>query len=229
MAGPGSGKTRTVTCRIANLLAHGIPAQRILALTFTNQAAEEMRSRLESLAPGEFVWTGTFHRFCAKLLRTHAAAVGLEPNYTIYDTSDSREALRRALADADCGDLHYRLRRIADWISTAKNNLVRGDGFQPRPGDPFEALMAEIYPAYQQRLLASNAADFDDLLFHVANLLRDNPDRRAELDERYRYVLVDEYQDTNLAQYAIIRAMSILHPNLCVTGDPDQAIYGWRG
>lgn len=229
LAGPGSGKTRVITHRVAWLLGQGVPARQILALTFTNKAADEMRSRVEYLAPGQSVWLGTFHRFCARLLRKYAPFVGLEENYTIYDDSDSRRALRRVLARLQIDLAHFSPDAIAKAISWAKNNLIPPDQYEPRPGHSLGALVAEVYPAYQAQLAASNAADFDDLLLHVTALLRQNPEIRRGLDQRYRFILVDEYQDTNLAQYAIARALSIDHPNLAVTGDPDQSIYGWRG
>jgi DNA helicase-2/ATP-dependent DNA helicase PcrA len=229
LAGPGSGKTRVVTHRIAYLLHQGIPARQILALTFTNKAADEMRNRVAVLAPGEPVWTSTFHRFCSRLLRRHAALVGLEENFTIFDTADSQRALKLCLEKLDFDPTHYTPERIASGISWAKNNLLGPSQYEARPGSPLGKVVARIYPAYQEQLLAANAVDFDDLLLHVATMLRDNPELRASLDERFRYILVDEYQDTNLAQYAIVRALSIDYPNLSVTGDPDQSIYGWRG
>ncbi len=229
LAGPGSGKTRVITHRIANLLRHGVPARQIAALTFTNKAAAEMRARLERMAPGEPVWMSTFHRFCARLLRQYAGLVGLQENFTIYDTSDSSQVLRRTLEELKMTATHYTPERIAAGISWAKNNLITAKDYQARPGNPLGRIVAEVYPAYQARLLASSAVDFDDLLLHVATMLRDNPETRATLDVRYRYIMVDEYQDTNLAQYTIVRALSIDHPNLAVTGDPDQSIYGWRG
>jgi DNA helicase-2/ATP-dependent DNA helicase PcrA len=229
LAGPGSGKTRVVTHRIANLLRHGVPARQILALTFTNKAADEMKSRVERLAPGQSVWVGTFHRFCARLLRQYASLVGLEENYTIYDTGDSAAVLRRACQEADVDTKHFTPLQMATAISWAKNNLIGPEEYQPRVGQPLGTVVAKVYPVYQRRLLASNAVDFDDLLLHIATLLRANPELRETLDARYRYILVDEYQDTNLAQYAIVRALSITYPNLSATGDPDQSIYGWRG
>jgi DNA helicase-2/ATP-dependent DNA helicase PcrA len=229
LAGPGSGKTRVITHRIANLLRHGVPARRILALTFTNKAAEEMRSRIERLAPGERVWASTFHRFCARLLRQYGPLVGLAENFTIYDTSDSRQVLRRTLDQLDLDATLYSPERLAAAISWTKNNLIAPGDYVARPGSPLGHIVADVYPAYQARLLASNAVDFDDLLLHVATLLRESPESRATLDERYSHILVDEYQDTNLAQYTIVRALSIDSPNLAVTGDPDQSIYGWRG
>jgi DNA helicase-2/ATP-dependent DNA helicase PcrA len=229
LAGPGSGKTRVVTHRVAHLLLSGVPAQQIVALTFTNKAADEMRSRLDRLAPGQAVWVGTFHRFCARLLRRYAALVGLDENFTIYDTDDSQRVLLDVLEHSDRLSSHITPGQVAQQISFTKNNLISPEEFAHRPGDPLTALLCRVYPAYQQRLLQCNAVDFDDLLLHVAVLLRDNPELRHTLDERYRFILVDEYQDTNFAQYAIMRALSQDYPNLAVTGDPDQSIYGWRG
>ena len=229
LAGPGSGKTRVITHRVANLLRHGVPARQIVALTFTNKAADEMRSRIDQLAPGEPVWMSTFHRFCARLLRDFAPRVGLSENFTIYDTSDSRHVLKRVLDESGIDATLYAPERIAAAISWAKNNLIPAAQYEPRPGHPLGQIVARVYPLYQARLLASSAVDFDDLLLHVALLLRESPETRHTLDERFRHILVDEYQDTNLAQYTIVRALSIDQPNLAVTGDPDQSIYGWRG
>lgn len=229
LAGPGSGKTRVVTHRIANMLRQGIPAWQILALTFTNKAAEEMKLRLEQLAPGESVWTGTFHRFCARMLRKHAQLVGLQENFSIYDTSDSRKLLRAAIDATDINLSHVTIDQVANEISNAKNNLVTSAQFVPRPGLALGGIVEVAYPAYQARLLQANAVDFDDLLLYLATMLRENPELRSAMDARYRYIMVDEYQDTNFTQYAIVRSMSCDHPNLAVTGDPDQSIYGWRG
>ncbi|HYW81251.1 MAG TPA: UvrD-helicase domain-containing protein [Thermoguttaceae bacterium] len=229
LAGPGSGKTRVVTHRIARLLHEGIPGHQILALTFTNKAADEMKARVERLAPEGGVWLGTFHRFCARLLRKYATFVGLEANYTIYDTGDSTRALRRAIAKKKVDTTHFTPEAFAKAISWAKNNLILPSQYTPRPDHLMGEAVKKVYPAYQAQLAESNAVDFDDLLLHVATLLRENEEIRRSLDERYRFILLDEYQDTNLAQYAIARALSIDHPNLAVTGDPDQSIYGWRG
>ncbi len=229
LAGPGSGKTRVVTHRIAHLLREGIPASQILALTFTNKAAEEMKTRVERLAPGEKVWVSTFHRFGARLLRQYAEQVGLTPNYTIYDTSDAKQTLARVIETGNFKTMHYTPDRIGHAISAAKNKLITADKYEPRVGSPLSHIVAEVYPAYQKRLLASSAVDFDDLLLHIAQLLYENAEVRATLDDRFRYLLVDEYQDTNRVQYVMLRALSVDHPNLAVTGDPDQSIYGWRG
>jgi DNA helicase-2/ATP-dependent DNA helicase PcrA len=229
LAGPGSGKTRVVTHRIAYLLHRGIPARQIVALTFTNKAAEEMRGRVHVLAPGQPVWTSTFHRFCARLLRKHARLVGLEESFTILDATDSQRALKLALEQVQFDASHYTPERIGSAISWAKNNLIGPEEYAAQARGPLADVVARIYPAYQAQLMSANAVDFDDLLLHVATLLRDNPELRAGYDAGFRYILVDEYQDTNAAQYAIVRALSIDYPNLAVTGDPDQSIYGWRG
>ena len=229
LAGPGSGKTRVITHRIANLLCQGIPGSSIIALTFTNKAADEMRRRVHQLAGEQQVWMGTFHSFCARLLRRYASLVGLDPNYSIYDTDDSRRVLKQALANTKASTDHVTPGGIASAISWAKNGLCGPDDFVPRQSSATGAVAAQVYPEYQRLLREANAVDFDDLLLAIAQLLRENAELRAEWDDRYRYVLVDEYQDTNLAQYAIVRGLSIDHPNLAVTGDPDQSIYGWRG
>jgi DNA helicase-2/ATP-dependent DNA helicase PcrA len=199
LAGPGSGKTRVVTHRIAYLLREGVRPSEILALTFTNKASDEMRTRVEALTHGARVWVSTFHRFGARLLREYASFVGLTPNFTIYDTDDARQTLKRVIEAGRIRTAHYSPERIAAAISTAKNQLITADRYEPRTGSPLSQVVAEVYPAYQQRLIASSAVDFDDLLLHVANLLYANNEIRAELDARYRYVLVDEYQDTNRA------------------------------
>lgn len=229
LAGQGSGKTRVVTHRIAHMIEQGVEPRSILALTFTNKAADEMKTRVAALANDEPVWISTFHRFCARMLRRYANLVGLEPGYSIYDTGDSKQTLKRAIADSKIELAHITPERVTSEISWAKNNLIPPDKYQPRRGSEVGEVVARAYPAYQQALRRANAVDFDDLLLYIALMLRENEHLRTELDERYRYVLVDEYQDTNLAQYAIARALSINAPNLAVTGDPDQSIYGWRG
>lgn len=233
LAGPGSGKTRVVTRRIAHLVSCGIPARQILAITFTNRAANEMRERVEQLLPESRVWVSTFHRFCVKLLRQYGNVVGLDSNFSILDTTDQRQQMRQVLQDLDFDPVHYAPDKILWRVSNAKNDCLSVDQFRAKMeanvGDHLEMVTAKAYRRYQERLLEANAVDFDDLLMHTVSLLEQNPELRASLDDRYRYVLVDEYQDTNTAQYRIARALSLDHPNLCVTGDPDQSIYGWRG
>ena len=229
LAGPGSGKTRVVTQRVANLVAEGIPASRIVALTFTNKAADEMRRRVEAMIGRQPVEIGTFHRFAARLLRRHARQVGLTSDYSILDSDDSLSLLKRALKKLGLSSSHTPVDRIAGVISRAKNDLLTPHTFEPRWGRPVDDVARRVWPVYQQMLLQSDSVDFDDLLVHIAALLAGDPELRAALDDRHRFILVDEYQDTNAVQYAILRGLSIDHPNLAVTGDPDQAIYGWRG
>jgi len=229
LAGPGSGKTRVVTHRIAHLISQGIPARQIVALSFTNKAADEMRRRVESLVGPQAVEMGTFHRFAARLLRRHATLVGLTSDYSILEPDDAAAVLKRAARKLTLSLTHTPIDRIAATISRAKNDLLTPDTFEPRWGRPADEVARRLWPVYQEMLLAANSVDFDDLLVHVARLLGDNPELRALLDARHRYILVDEYQDTNAVQYCIVRGLSIDHPNLAVTGDPDQAIYGWRG
>lgn len=229
LAGPGSGKTRVVTHRIAYMIEQGVDPRSILALTFTNKAAQEMRSRLERLIGPSPLWMGTYHGFCVQLLRRYANLVGLPHNFNIYDTDDSTAALRAAVQEADFSLTHVSLGSLASRISYLKNRLVTPDALIAEGLSSDEHHMAQVYPCYQRQLLKNGAVDFDDLLMHTAMLLRSSSTLRSELDERYRYIMVDEYQDTNLAQYVIVRQLSIDSPNLAVTGDPDQSIYGWRG
>ena len=229
LAGAGSGKTRVITRRVANLLTHGVKGENVLAITFTNKAAGEMRQRITALAKDSGVWVGTFHALCARLLRSYAPLVGLDRNFTIYDQSDRLRAVKQVMAVHDLDGLSITPERVDAAISKAKNDLLSPEAYARRGGDHVAAVTAQVYGQYQKRLRESSAVDFDDLLVHMVTILKEHQDVRATLDKRFKYVLVDEYQDTNLAQYAIIRALSVDHPNLCVTGDPDQSIYGWRG
>ncbi len=229
LAGPGSGKTRVVTHRIAHLISVGVPAHQIVALSFTNKAADEMRRRVTGLVGPQPVEMGTFHRFAARLLRRHAGFVGLTSDYSILDPDDATSLLKRAAKRLGLALTHTPIGRIAGVISRAKNDLVAPESFEPRWGRPVDEVAKKLWPVYQEMLRDSNSVDFDDLLVHVAKLLVDNPDLRRILDARHRWILVDEYQDTNAVQYCILRGLSVDHPNLAVTGDPDQAIYGWRG
>jgi DNA helicase-2/ATP-dependent DNA helicase PcrA len=229
LAGPGSGKTRVVTHRVAHLISVGVRPDQIVALSFTNKAADEMRRRLTEMVGPQPVEMGTFHRFAARLLRRQARLVGLTSDYSILDPDDAGAVLKRAAKKLGLALSHVPVDRLAGVISRAKNDLLTPETFEPRWGRPVEEVARRVWPVYQELLLQSNAVDFDDLLVHVARLLADTPDLRAQLDARHRFILVDEYQDTNAVQYCILRGLSIDHPHLAVTGDPDQAIYGWRG
>lgn len=233
LAGPGSGKTRVITHRVARLIESGVGPHEILGLTFTNKAAGEMSERLAELAPGTRVWISTFHRFCARLLRERPETVGLKSNFTIFDDGDQQTLLRQVMRSLDLDTSTYSPGRMLRRIGRLKNEMITAEEFaaqsEERAGDHMQAVLGRVYPAYQTALLNANAVDFDDLLLHAAGMMREHEELRASLDERYRFILVDEYQDTNLAQYALVRALSINYPNLCATGDPDQSIYGWRG
>ncbi len=233
VAGPGSGKTRVITRRIARLIDRGVHPSEILAITFTNKAARVMSERVQALLPRSFVWVSTFHRFCARLLREHASVVGLSSNYSIFDVSDQLTLLKGVLNDLDLDATHFPPSKLLGRISKAKNDLFTAEQYAAKyaatVGTHLDAAVARVYPVYQKRLLESNAVDFDDLLMHVARMLGEHDELRISLDERYRFILVDEYQDTNRAQYQIVAALSQQEPNLCVTGDPDQSVYGWRG
>lgn len=230
LAGAGSGKTRVITRRVAYMLERGVPGESILALTFTNKAAGEMRERVEALAPRSRVWVGTFHGLCARLLRQYAPLVGLDRSFTIYDQSDRLRTVKAAMDRLDLEGVGVTPERVEAAISRAKNDMIGPRAYASRSeSDHVSAVVARVYPGYQELLRESSAADFDDLLLHMVTILREHRDVRAHLDARFSHILVDEYQDTNLAQYAILRALSVDSKNLCVTGDPDQSIYGWRG
>ncbi len=229
LAGPGSGKTRVITHRIAYMIEQGISPNEIIALTFTNKAAGEMRNRLEKLVGQSDVWLGTFHGFCVRLLRRYARLVGLPENFSIYDVDDAQAALKVAVKQAEFELTHVSLATLANRISFFKNRLITPDILQAETLSSDEYQVGQVYPFYQRQLLNNAAVDFDDILMHTALLLRSHADLRQQLDERFKYVMVDEYQDTNLAQYVIVRHLCVDHPNLAATGDPDQSIYGWRG
>ncbi|HTU17195.1 MAG TPA: UvrD-helicase domain-containing protein [Gemmataceae bacterium] len=229
LAGPGSGKTRVITRRVAWLLRQGVRPNNILAITFTNKAAGEMRQRIEALVPGSRVWISTFHSFGARLLRQYADRLELDRNFTIYDQSDRARIVKMALEDAGLDSSRFTPETISGAISKAKNQLLSPDRYAERARDFFEKSVAGIYPIYEKRLRDANALDFDDLLYWPALAMKHESELRAELDARFRFVLIDEYQDTNQAQYAIARGLSVDHPNLCVVGDADQSIYRFRG
>jgi len=229
LAGPGSGKTRVITHRVAYMIEQGIAPAQIIGLTFTNKAAGEMRQRLETLVGTSDVWLGTFHGFCVRLLRRYARLVGLPENFSIYDVDDAQAALKAAVKKAEFELTHVSLSTLANRISYFKNRLVTPDILQSETLSSDEYQVGQVYPFYQQQLLDNGAVDFDDILMHTALLLRSHAELRQQLDERFKYVMVDEYQDTNLAQYVIVRHLCVDHPNLAATGDPDQSIYGWRG
>ncbi len=229
LAGAGSGKTRVITRRVAYLLQQGVRAGSILAITFTNKAAGEMRQRVETLQPGNRVWISTFHSMGARLLRQYADRLNLDRNFTIYDVDDRNKLVKLAIEDAGLDAERFKPEALADAISKAKNQLLSPERYAERNHDFFGQAVAHVYPRYEKRLRDANALDFDDLLYWPALALKHDQELRAELDARFRYVMIDEYQDTNQAQYAIAKGLSVDQPNLCVVGDPNQSIYKFRG
>ncbi|MCC6908962.1 MAG: UvrD-helicase domain-containing protein [Phycisphaerales bacterium] len=234
LAAAGSGKTLTITRRVAHLIAQGNPPWSILALTFTNKAATEMRERIERLIPPQAgtargLVISTFHAFCARLLRRYAERVGLSGNYTIYDASDQKAAIKDALDRLDLSRSNFPPDAMSARISNAKNAMQRVQDVRAAGGDFWTKQFARVYEEYEKTLRQNNAVDFDDLLLHIATLLRDDAQVREELRNRFRHVLIDEYQDTNHAQFLIADGLAAGHRRICVVGDPDQSIYGWRG
>ncbi|HOM76950.1 MAG TPA: UvrD-helicase domain-containing protein, partial [Anaerohalosphaeraceae bacterium] len=229
LAGPGSGKTRVITCRIAALIEAGVAGRHICAITFTNKAAEEMRLRVQQFVPAAGAHISTFHSLCVWILRRYAEYAGIKPNFSIFDVPDQQRCMKEAIKECSVDAANFTPSRMIDYISRLKNDLEDVETFEARAGDYFEKNTAKIYRQYQRILALNNALDFDDLLIRTAMLLRDWPEIRLQLSERFRYLLVDEYQDTNHAQYQIAKGIALAHRNICVTGDPDQSIYRWRG
>jgi len=229
LAGPGSGKTRVVTRRAAYLASTVARPYEILAITFTNKAAGEMRERIGSLGLAEGMTVCTFHAFCAKLLRVYHERFDISRNFTIYDTDDRRKVIKDAIERCHLSSENWTPATVERHISLAKNELLDAAGFEGSVSDWRLREVARIYQEYERQMTEMAALDFDDLLMLVAKLLDRDAELCDELECRYRYVLIDEYQDTNLAQYRIARLISQRRKNLCATGDPDQSIYGWRG
>lgn len=234
LAGPGSGKTTVVTRRVANLIANGIPAWQILALTFTNKAAGEMAGRIDAMLPEDLpgrrgLTVTTFHSFCARMLRRYAPDAGIAQRFSIYDAADQRDAIKRALQQAQMSSKNWTPAAVGAAISNAKNRLLDATMFMQEASDFYTRSIAKAYIAYEKILESNDALDFDDLLLVTARLLKENPGVREELQARYQYLLIDEYQDTNHAQFTIAHQLASEHQNICVVGDPDQSIYGWRG
>lgn len=231
-AGAGSGKTKVLTCRIAHLLELGVAPYRILAITFTNKAAKEMKERVTNLvgAQADSIWLSTFHSFCAKLLRFEIDGFhGYTRNFTIYDSSDQLVLVKDCLKKLNLDDKQFTPRSVLGTISSAKNVLMDAKAFAAKASDFYEQKVADVYALYQEKLRENNAVDFDDLLFLAVRLLQENEEVREKYQSRFQYILVDEYQDTNHAQYALAKILAARWRNICVVGDADQSIYAWRG
>jgi len=231
LAGAGSGKTRVLTHRVAYLVEEqGVYPSRILAITFTNKAAAEMKERLQQLIPGETVsWVMTFHAAANRILRQEIEALGYARQYTIYDDSDQERVLRAVLKHFDLDEKVLSPRAVSSRISDAKNRLLGPRQLGQQAVTLHEQRIADIYTEYQKRLQEANALDFDDLLMLTVKLFQEHPPLLTKYQDKFQYILVDEYQDTNQAQYVLVNLLAARHRNLCVVGDPDQSIYGWRG
>ncbi len=232
LAGAGSGKTRVLTHRIAYLLERGLAApDEVLAITFTNKAAEEMKERVALLVGQQArrMWVSTFHSFCARVLRAHAERLGYRRGFTIYDQGDSVRLVKRCIVELGKDPKRFNPRSFAAQISAAKNVLVGPDDYLRQTEGYMAENVAEVYGLYQQRLYENNAVDFDDLIMQTVALLELFPEVRERYQERFRYIHVDEYQDTNHAQYRLVNVLAAKHRNLCVVGDDDQSVYSWRG
>lgn len=231
VAGPGSGKTRVLTQRIAYLIANeGVRPWQILAVTFTNKAAKEMEARVKAMLneqATEGMMLGTFHSICARILRREAEHLPIESNFVIFDSDDQQSLTKAIIREMNLNEKLYRANSVHASISRAKNELILPDDF---PINTYrDEVVKRVYTEYQKRLIASNAVDFDDILVYTARLLEDNPTVRDKYAQRFRHVLVDEFQDTNLAQYALVKHLASHHNNIFCVGDPDQSIYAWRG
>lgn len=231
-AGAGSGKTRALTYRIAHMVRDcGIPPERILAVTFTNKAAGEMKERIGKLVGDQArrIWAGTFHSTCARILRADGEAIGVPSNFVIYDETDQRALIKQALGILDIDATQYKPQDIQFAISGAKNELMGPQEYRAGRRGPFDDIVRRVYSKYQQLLRENMALDFDDLLVRAVQLFKESPATLEKYQERFHYILVDEYQDINFAQYQFVKLLAAKRRNLCVVGDDDQSIYGWRG
>jgi len=244
-AGAGTGKTRVITYRIVHLLENGVRPENILAVTFTNKAAEEMRNRVENLVPGKGkrVWISTFHSFCARILRLEARSkerkyskqtinLGINPDFVIYDETDQKDLVKECLLELNLEEKKYRPGIFVDFISRAKDDLIDPDSYailSLANNDQFRQIVALVYQKYQKKLSQANALDFGDLIMKMVFILRDNLILLEKYQNLFQYLLIDEYQDTNRAQYLLAKYLAGKHKNICVVGDDDQAIYSWRG
>ena len=233
LAGAGSGKTRVLTHRIAYLIEElGVNPWNILAITFTNKAAGEMRQRVDDLVGfgSESIWVSTFHSMCVRILRRFIDRLGYDSRFTIYDTDDQKTLMKAVCKKVDIDTKQFKERMLLSVISSAKNEMILPEEFELNAGGDFVQLkIAKVYREYEAQLKANNALDFDDLLVRTVQLLQTQPDVRENYQERFRYIMVDEYQDTNTVQFKLVSLLAGKYRNLCVVGDDDQSIYKFRG
>ena len=236
LAGAGSGKTKTLTHRIAYLIAHErVWPNEILAVTFTNKAAREMRERLGHLLKQDsgarqfMPWMGTFHGICVRLLRIDGDRIGIQSNYVIYDEDDRQGLIKQAMKQLSVTDKQIKPSAVSGMISNAKNELITPEEFSETASYPFQKEVAKIYTQYEKMRKVAGALDFDDLLIETVRLFKEQPDVKSKWRSQFKHILIDEYQDTNAAQYAIVKSLVNEHRNICVVGDDWQSIYSWRG
>lgn len=231
LAGAGSGKTRVLTHRIAYLIEQGVRPYNIMAITFTNKAAREMKERVEKITPyGKDVWVSTFHSSCVRILRRDIDRLGYTSQFTIYDSDDSERLIKEIIKELNINDKNFRPKSVLAEISNQKNELISANAFKDMVGNDFRlGVISKIYAEYQKKLKQNNALDFDDLIVKTVQLFAQNPDVLDKYREKFLYIMVDEYQDTNTCQYNLVKQLSSKYRNLCVVGDDDQSIYGWRG
>ncbi len=231
LAGAGSGKTRVLTHRIAYLIESGVNPYNILAITFTNKAAREMKERTAALSPdGSYVWISTFHATCVRILRQEIENLRYDKNFTIYDSDDQVRLVKECLKELQIDEKAFPPKVVISKISEQKNELLTPEAYEKQAfGDYYGGNIAKIYMLYQSKLYGNNALDFDDIIFRTVELLTKFPDVLAKYQDKFLYIMVDEYQDTNSSQYELVRLLAMKNRNLCVVGDDDQSIYGWRG
>lgn len=229
VAGAGSGKTRVITRRIGYLMSQGVKPYNILAITFTNKAANEMDERLKQFTSHKGLWVSTFHKMCSRILRGNIDRLGYSRGFSIYDTTDQLNRVKSIMAELQMDTTQWKPRTIVSSLSNAKNKLIDPETFASTTSGYYNNQVAKIYKKYQTLLKANNALDFDDLLIKTIELFKAHPDILEMYQEKFRFILIDEYQDTNYSQYTITRLLANRYRNICVTGDPDQSIYGWRG
>ncbi|MDZ4224604.1 MAG: UvrD-helicase domain-containing protein, partial [bacterium] len=232
LAGAGTGKTRVLTHRIAHLVEKcDVAPGRVLAVTFTNKAAGEMKKRLEQLIGprARELWVGTFHSVCVKMLRRHALEAGIAPSFNIYDAADQTSVVKQVVKELNLDDKKFPPSAVVGRISRLKDELKNPDDLESDAGNPYIKRIIDIYRGYQKILNDNNALDFGDLIFRTVGLLQNQPSILKGYQQMWRQILVDEYQDTNHAQYVLVSLLAQGHKNLCVVGDPDQSIYRWRG
>lgn len=232
LAGAGSGKTRVLTTKVTHLIKkHGVPAYKVLAITFTNKAAREMKERVAAIIPESVsdLWVCTFHKACMRILRRQASFIGYSQNFSVYDEEYQKAVIRECFKELNIDEERFAPKAVRSAISQAKNNLLGPEEYDEQANDYYTRVIASVYKLYQEKLVGNNALDFDDILVVTVRLFRDNPHVLRYYQNKFQYILVDEYQDTNHAQYSLVKMLAEAHRNLCVVGDPDQGIYSWRG